>query len=983
MSKGTDTWMDRDSSLVQIGEGPQSGVLGNDTSSVGRRGFLMGLGMSGVVAVTGCDRLPLRKALPYLIAPEEIIPGVPLRYASTCAGCPAACGLMVYNRDGRPIKLEGNPDHPISRGGLCATGHAELRGLYDAGRLRLPSIGGKSATWANVDGAVAKGIAKAKSVGMPVVIVTPEYSGPAASKTVQDFAESIGARWVHYASPGAASDAVSAAYSELQGTPTAASGDLANVELLVTLGSDFLGTQGSMVGSTAVYSERKEFRAGGGHFRHVALESSLSLTGAAADQRIQATAVERAQFAATLLREVCALANTPLAQEILASAQSPAIDPTHRKEAVNLAQDLYARGGLSLVVSGANSTQEQGLVALINRVLGNEGTTVRLSNISAPPASTAMQDVFDEAIAGKLGGVILLGVNPVEELPGGDALAKAFAAMKLSVCITDRPTATSQACGIVAAAHHSLESWGDARPAADVMTVQQPTIRPLHGTRHPLENLLVWQGASNSDYRKHLKGVWTTLLWNAAADPEGAWNRALSQGGASSADMKRLTAAATGEARSDDPPQSPSLAGLVKGWTSVAPAEKKNELEVELIREVGVLGGAASFNPWIRELPDPITRTSWHGAVRLSPKRAKALGVVDGDEVAVRVDEVELHMPARILPGQHPNVIGVPVGYGLVDGDAGGKPRNGYQLARWNRSRIQTTGIVATVRATGATAPLAIIQPHASTEGRPIVHQVASHDEAVPHGHHGAGHMTHDHQYDTHWEMVIDLDKCTGCSACVVSCQAENNLPVVGPDEMARHRDMNWLRIDRYFTGDDDNPEVLFEPMLCAQCDNAPCENVCPVAATVHSSDGLNQQVYNRCVGTRYCANNCPYKVRRFNWLDYGPQDPLERMVLNPDVVVRERGVMEKCTFCVQRIQRDRIEAKKRGEPVPAKVETACQQSCPANAISFGDAKQAASGLAPLKEAKRAFQVLADLGTKPSVTYLARIRDGGKRGGHR
>ena len=312
---------------------------------------------------------------------------------------------------------------------------------------------------------------------------------------------------------------------------------------------------------------------------------------------------------------------------------------------------------------------------------------------------------------------------------------------------------------------------------------------------------------------------------------------------------------------------------------------------------------------------------------------------------------------------------------GVVDGDAGTPARNGYQLATWSDGAILTNALSAEVRKAGGSTLLPIVQPHPSSEGRPIIAQVKSETEKVEMGHHGPAHnLWPEYEYKVHWDMAIDLDACTGCGACVVSCQAENNLPVVGPDQMAMHRDMNWLRIDRYFEGDPADPEVLFEPMTCSQCDNAPCETVCPVAATIHGHDGLNNQAYNRCVGTRYCANNCPYKVRRFNWLDYTPKDPIERMVLNPDVVVRERGIMEKCTFCVQRIQRARIASKRSGDDAEPLPQTACQQSCPAGAITFGNGANAESEVAAVAHDPRAFQVLAELGVKPSITYLARIR---------
>ena len=425
------------------------------------------------------------------------------------------------------------------------------------------------------------------------------------------------------------------------------------------------------------------------------------------------------------------------------------------------------------------------------------------------------------------------------------------------------------------------------------LTLAQPTIRPLFDTRHPVENLLAWSGSGEIDYRAHLQASWSEhVLRDVGSRFTASFNEALARGGVDS----EVASSATSP---EIPPAAPDGDALATMFRDLAPVTSEG-LEVDLLTEVGVRDGRGTFNPWLRELPTPLTRTAWVATARIAPETAAARGLTDGDVVELTAGDATVRLPVRILPGQHPRVIGVPVGYGLVDGDGGAAERNAYRLA----SAGATTGIATTLTATGATEPLPLVQVHSRTEGRPIVHQVSSQDEHVTSGHHGEiKSLWKSRTYSPHWEMVIDLDACTGCSACVIACQAENNIPVVGPEDMRDHRDMHWLRIDRYFAGDGDQPDVLFEPMLCAQCDNAPCETVCPAAATMHSVDGLSQQVYNRCVGTRYCANNCPTKVRRFNWFDYTPKDPLERLVLNPDVVVRERGIMEKCSFCVQRIQ--------------------------------------------------------------------------------
>jgi molybdopterin-containing oxidoreductase family iron-sulfur binding subunit len=950
-----------------------------ESLTLNRRSFLKALGISGVVSLTGCERLPIREALPYLIPPEEITPGTFVYYASTCAGCAAGCGLKIATRDGRPIKLEGLPEHPLSQGGLCATGQAEVRGLYDAGRLRSPTLNGSATPWAKVDEHVRARLPDAQARGVYVVART--IVSPTARQTIEAFLAPYDGMLLEYDAPADSAASILAAYERLDGLGVLPSLVIERADLLVVLGADLLGAGADPVAHTAQYAARRRRRKDR-DFRHVQIEGSLTLTGAAADERKQATTGERELIALWLLKRVSERIDNDAATRARGVLGALPGLAAHDAWAADLASQLVRNRGRALVVSGGDSRAEQVAVALLNRVLEGEGHTLDLALPSLTRRGTdAALEKLAVALGGDAGAVFFLGCNPIEELPGGERLAEQVAALPLTVAITERPTATARACQVVAAAHHALECWGDVAPRGDVLTLEQPTIRPLFETRHPIENFLHWGGGAPTDYRTHLMASWRERVFPGASGQrfEELWAGALARGGVS-AERAR---ASRWEGGTRDAWPRPGAQSEVRAALAVGPAPSDASLEVELIAEVGLRDGRNTFNPWLRELSDPLTRMAWVGAARVAPALARSLQVEDGDVLAVEVGENEIQLPVRILPGQHPGVLGVPVGYGLVDGDAGPPARNGYQLARLENGSLRTRGLVATAKKTGRIERLPIVQPHPDTNGRPIVAQVSELGEAVDIGHHGKVHsLWEKRHYQSHWQMVIDLDACTGCGACVVACQAENNVPVVGPEEVARHHEMSWIRIDRYFVGDADAPDVLFEPMLCAQCDNAPCETVCPVAATVHGQEGLNHQAYNRCVGTRYCANNCPYKVRRFNWLDYTPKDPLERMVLNPDVVVRERGVMEKCTFCIQRIQRTRIDAKGHGEAAPPAVETACQQSCPARAISFGDGLAPDSTVAALKAEPRAFQVLADLGVEPSITYLARVRrrDGKGRG---
>ncbi len=920
-----------------------------------RRAFLQALGISGVAGLAACEGLPTRKLIPYLDPPEELTPGVPLHYSSTCTGCQAACGLVVTVRDGRPTKLEGHPGHPLSRGGLCALGQAEIRGLYDAGRLQAPKLANATASWKQLDAQVRTALAAG---GGSVEILANSITSPTARRAAAQFASRFGGTLTEYDVAPGNSGAVLDAYEALDGRRVQPSLHFENVDLLVSLGNDFLGSGENPVLHTTRYSARREQSKKRGALKHIQVEGSLSLSGAASDERWQARASERRNLTLWLLKSVAGRKGASAVSSALASANLPAEAPLGER-AARLADYLINAAGRSLVISGSSDVGEQAAVAMLNRILGNEGKTLDLHRAAqvCHSNSKALDGLRKRLAGGGVSALFVVGIDPVDQLADGEDWAKWLGAMPLSVAITDRPTATAAACKAVAASHHGLESWGDFEAEAGVRSVAQPTVRAFYDTRHAYENFLVWSEAPVTDYQAYLKSAWQQEVFAGRGDFKKLWFGAVAQGGIS-VPLPGPTPAALGDGS--------TLAGLFTKTSG------DGELEVELIAQVGVRDGSRSFNPWLRELADPISRVSWTPTIAVAPSRAKKLGVGNGDVVTVSVGEQSVQMPVLVSPGQHANVLGVPVGYGRKDGDNSKAARNAYRLGSGE----------AKVATGGGHEDLPLMQEHSTPQGefdakpRPIIHQVGSYDEHVPVAHHGEVHSLWDeHPTDSpHWHMSINLDACTGCSACVIACQAENNIPVVGPVEVGRNRDLQWLRIDRYFVGEDkDNPEVLFEPMLCAHCDNAPCETVCPVAATVHSHDGLNQQAYNRCVGTRYCANNCPYKVRRFNWLKYERGEPIERMVLNPDVVVRERGVMEKCSFCVQRIQVSRIESRKNGES-SFQVKTACQQSCPANAIEFGDGANAKSAVSKARKSPRKFQVLAEVGVKPSITYLARVR---------
>ncbi|MDP6940244.1 MAG: 4Fe-4S dicluster domain-containing protein [Planctomycetota bacterium] len=911
-----------------------------------RRAFLASLGVGAAGTLAACQQLPVRHALPFLLPPEVVTPGVSVPYASTCTACPAACGLMVTVRDGRPIKLEGHPQHPVSAGGLCALGQAHIRELYHSERYVGPLVDGAEATWVQVDAEVKAGLARLGS--KKCAILSPPVTSPTARRALEAFAHARGGVLTEYDARPTAPSAALEAWELVTGRALLPTIDFSRANVVVSLGADFLGTGPEVVAHTAGYAARRRAHASSGPLRHVQVEGALSLTGAAADERTAVSAHDQRNLALHLLKRLSPGAALP--------ANLPPLSDTGLVD--RLASLLGGNRRRSVVVSGSDDLGEQVAVALINEKLGNIGTTLSTARPSLVTRGLDRELLALEAALfnGQIGALFIMpGIDPVRQLPHGAQWAEALKALPLAVTLTDHATTTAASCRIVAASHHGLEMWGDAMPQPGVLSVVQPTIRPLLNTQHPIAAMLRWSGTGSGPYLEHLKQSWKTGALATASDFDGAWNAAVSSGLAPS------RAAVSGALAA---PKPRNAAGLQAALAATA-GRAGSELTVELIAEVGTGDGCHSHNAWLRELPDPLTRVAWEPVVRISPATGAQLGVANGDVLKVTVGEGSVTMAARLMPGMHPGVLGVPVGFAAA---------NGYALATVDSGRLRTSGLVAQASATGEHVTLPAIQIHDSSEGRPIVHQLPSYDSHVETVHHGPHHnlWDHDEAPPLQWHMVVDLDACTGCGACVVSCQAENNIPVVGPEEIARHRDMHWLRIDRYFQGTDADPDVVFEPMLCQQCGHAPCETVCPALATSRSTDGLNMQVYSRCVGTRYCANNCPYKMRRFNWFEYDRGEALDRMVLNPDVVVRERGIMEKCTFCVQRIQASRIASE--GGPESANVEMACQQSCPARAITFGNSSDPTSSVSRARAGGRAFQVLADLGVEPSVTYLARVR---------
>jgi MoCo/4Fe-4S cofactor protein with predicted Tat translocation signal len=950
----------------------------SDPSS--RRDFFKVMGLSAAAAMAACNRAPVQKVVPFVARPDEVTPGLALWYASTCGGCSAGCGVLLKTRDGRPIKIEGNDEHPLSRGGVCATGQASVLSLYDASRARAPSTGGSETTWAELDAAVTGALKKAAEQGQAIRLVLPWVLGPTAEAAVQRFLSAFPtAKGVRYDALGEL-EAIAEAARLTHGVRRVPGYRFDRAQVIASFGADFLGTWVSPVAFTRQYAEARNAAEKREMARHWQFEPLLTLTGASADRRVPVAPSELVPALGGLVRRLAAKAGQSIPG--LDSLSAPKAGAEKLDE---LAEALWFARERGLVVCGSDDVAAQVLASVANALLGNEGSTVSLAEgMALDETALSFGTLLEELKAGGVGAVLFHGVNPAYSHPRGGELAELLKGVALTVATADRLDETASVVRYHAPDHNPLESWGDAEPRRGVLSLRQPAVAPLHETRSVVESLLAWAGAPQSHY-DFLRARWEAEVFPAAPQAgsfQDFWDEALRRGVVSFTAQAQDAAPAF---RTD------GLAQVLRGVT--APS---GEFELVLYPKVALRDGALANNGWLQELPDPISKATWGNYLCISPSRAAKLGLEDGRVVQVRVGDKVAEVPVLVQAGTHPEALGLAVGYGRTKAGrvANGVGSNGFALAAVVEGRVRRT--VGGVKLTPTTdhRPLALTQTHSSMEGRPLVREAelaaflanprAGNEE--PQGH-GGGHklsLWSGHEYNGHrWGMAVDLSACTGCSACVVSCQAENNIPTVGQDEVLRGREMHWLRIDRYYAGEPDSPEVVHQPMMCQHCENAPCETVCPVLATVHSSEGLNQQVYNRCVGTRYCANNCPTKVRRFNWFDYKHDEPIERMVLNPDVVVRSRGVMEKCSLCVQRIQEGKAVAKREGRELKdGELRTACQQSCPAQALHFGDLNDPESEVARLTKGGRAYRLLNELNIGPVVTYLTKIRNTGSGSGH-
>jgi MoCo/4Fe-4S cofactor protein with predicted Tat translocation signal len=955
-----------------------------------RRDFLKLSALTATMAtVAGCSRAPVEKAIPFLVQSEEMVPGRSLYYASMCGGCSSGCGVLVKTRDGRAIKLEGNPEHPVSRGGLCAIGQASLLGLYDSQRFKSPQKNGRDCTWEEADRAIMAELAKVRVERGAVRFLSSTVHSPTVNAAIGQFLSGFAdARHVQY--DAVSSSAILDAHEQTHGVRVLPRYRFDRAEVIVSFDCDFLGTWISPVEFTKQWKSGRDLQARPPRMsEHIQLESRMTLTGSNADTRI--TIEPDSKLLSALAQAVEKRAGVPGAISGAASTETAAV-------AAGIAAKLWAARGKSLMISGSNDVHDQVLVNHINHLLGNYGATLDIERPSYQRRGNdaELAALTDELTAGKVRALFIYGANPEYDLPGevGEAIRK----VPFVVSFAQRPDETSALAHWICPDQHFLESWIDAEAVVGVVTVNQPALRPLGNTRAVTESLATWQGKPASAYDQ-MREQWRSALF-ARQSREKSFDKFWD------------AAVYSGFAELDAPPMKSKPFEPAATRAITRKSEPDGDFVLELYPTVALGDGRHAYNAFLQELPDPVSKVTWDNYASVSPATAKKIGVGHGDTVRIEAGEQFLLLPVYIQPGQHDRVVAVALGYGSVMskrfanvgpqwlegkpsvGDDGRVGVNVAPLLRLENGTLRYTRGVKVTRGerryelavTQDHHTLSISNPLAGThEPRPIVQEttLAAFAKNASAGAPGEEKETAqlwpaDHPYTGHrWAMAIDLTACTGCSACIVACNAENNVPVVGRDEVRRRREMHWLRIDRYYAEREDG-EVLavHQPMMCQQCENASCETVCPVLATVHSEEGLNEQVYNRCVGTRYCANNCAYKTRRFNWFTYAHDDTLQNLALNPDVTVRTRGIMEKCTFCVQRIQEAKAEAKRNDRPLAdGAIQTACQQSCPAGAIVFGDINDPNSRISKLAASGRSYKVLEELNVRPSVVYQRVVRN--------
>ena len=966
---------------------------------VTRREMMTLLGASlSLAGLAGCRR-PVEEIVPYVTAPEEIVPGIPRHYATTMPFGRSAYGLIVESHEGRPTKIEGNPSHPSTLGASSSRVQASVLGLYDPDRSQSVMQKGAAKSWNDFVTAWGQLSAPhAADGGAGLAVISESFASPTLARLVTELrARYPKLQWATY-------DAVSDE-NRLAGLKQATGRDVDLIlrfdraSVILCLDADPLLTDAEMIRHARGFAAGRRAgttgpSTGSGQAmnRLYAVEGVYSLTGAMADHRLRLDSRRIAVFLAALAARLV----PPVGGG--ASVPGPNVPGVDARWIDALAKDLQANRGKGLIVAGDRQPAAvHAAVCALNTALGNTGATVSYHETkdSALPSASSLASVVSAMKAGVVQTLVILGGNPVFDAPADLDFASAMEKVPHSIALTHSVDETSAKAEWHIPRAHYLESWGDARAVGGTLSVVQPLILPLFGGRTPIEVLGLMVGGKDSPGYDLVRETWKPIL---GEDFDGKWNRVLHDGLLAGSELPEVT----------PQPAAQAFAELAK----LAGGSPSSGLEIVFLPSPSLHDGRYANDGWLQELPDPLTKVTWDNPALVSVNTAKTLGLASEDLVRLEYSGRSLELPVSIVPGMADGVVAVTLGYGRTRaGRIGSGVGFDTFTVRASKALGFDSGVTLTRRGKYS---LSATQNHGSMEGRPLVREStlselhanpepapapaqaegahapeSSHAPkggAVPsdlgvfpeEAHHFSLFKEHTYEQGQQWGMTIDLNACIGCNACMTACQSENNVPVVGKDQVRRGREMHWIRVDRYFSGEPEgNPETVFQPVPCMHCEDAPCEQVCPVAATVHDAQGLNVMVYNRCIGTRYCSNNCPYKVRRFNFFNFTKDTPnILRLAMNPDVTVRARGVMEKCTYCTQRITRAKIDAKLAGREMrDGDVRTACQQACPASAIQFGNLRDASSQVAKAKADPRNYALLDDLNTKPRTTYLTKVRN--------
>ena len=975
-------------------------------SDTSRRDFLKYMGFSTAAATLAACEGPVNTSIPYVIQPEQIIPGVANFYATTIVDGFDTASILIKTREGRPIKVENNPDAPVHNTANARV-QASVLSLYDSMRVQGPTQAGVDVSWETLESNVRTQLAQMADANEEVVLLTPSLASPTTQQLIKKFQVKY-PNVTHHVYDAISDTAALNAFEKAYGKRALPSYDFSKATCIVSIGADILGDwQGG--GFDAGYSKSRIPKGKAGKAtmsKHYQFEANMTLSGANADHRIPTTATQQQFIMAALYGELTNITYpTPLSDAI-------------KKKVKAIAAELKAAGERGIVVTGLDNEDAQRAALAINHQLGSKVIDVNHATQLRQGDASVINQLVNNVNSGKVKGVIMAGVNPAYTLPNAEAFVAGLKKAKLSLCFSMKNDETALHCQWVAATPHYLESWGDVEMKTGHYALTQPTIRPLFNTKQ-FQDVLLSLSESSSNYKDTIKSYWSSNILGG-----NSFNDALHDGYFVSK-------------KSDTLRYRDNVEALIQ---RLARAKAVSGLELHLYTKTGIGDGQQANNPWLQEFPDPISRVTWDNYLTVSKADAEALGLkninqsdgaLDGSVAEISLNGKIVKAPVLIQPGQAKGTVGLAFGYGKT---AGMKSEmqvgtNAYPLYT-NFSPVQSVSVTATkdmhefactqlqntlmgrgeiVRET----TLEIFNTKDAKYWNPMTQVSRDHVEIDVTAKEADMWQAFDRSIGHHFNLSIDLNACTGCGACVIACHAENNVPVVGKREIRKSRDMHWLRIDRYYSSEETfkedlevvdnisglsdslstfgkmedpsaNPEVTFQPVMCQHCNHAPCETVCPVAASSHGRQGQNHMAYNRCVGTRYCANNCPYKVRRFNWFlynkndefDYYMNDDLGRMVLNPDVVVRSRGVMEKCSLCIQMTQKTILDAKLEGREIKdGEFQTACSNACGNGALSFGDINDKESHVKQLTEDKRMYHLLESIGTKPNVMYQVKVRN--------